>query len=116
MSRCVALALGSARQVELSSARERYDAAAGEAAAAVREGTRLRQALTSMEARLSDFQRKDVEVSPGCRSWGWTVLELMFAHCSLFCKNQSTCLFFLARCQYLLIFELGCKAGNGEIS
>ncbi|MEW5305931.1 MAG: hypothetical protein WDW36_008441 [Sanguina aurantia] len=51
-----------ALQVELSSARERYDAAAGEAAAAVREGTALRQALTSMEARLSEFQRKDVEV------------------------------------------------------
>lgn len=64
---CVARAPHPARQVELSSARERYDAAAGEAAAAVREGTALRQALTSMEARLSEFQRKDVEVGSGSR-------------------------------------------------
>lgn len=43
--------------------RERYDAAAAEASTLRREAEALRGALGAVEARLTDYQRKDADVS-----------------------------------------------------
>lgn len=58
-------------QIEAGALRERYDAAIADMVSARREVEGLRGALSSMEAKVTDYQRRDADVRRGGKRGGW---------------------------------------------